>query len=275
MANDEKETKETTGYDEIDKEIGLGETLKDRDNKLKYHKNVLFVLFLAVIGLTFFWVSFKGGQKIFIVYKTMVKDSVQENVTQNNKEIPNVAVDPKADGPVKGEVKSGVKESVTVKIVEPASGQIEKVNTPVMEKNIVQPTKIDVSPVAKAERSAAVTEPETPVPDVKPAAIASTVKPATKVLKQVAKEKKAAAPKASGKHKEYKVIVGSFSIKANADSLIGQLKVNNYEPMVVQTKTPKGQLYRVIAGSYSSLSETKAKIGELRELGLQPFYIVE
>jgi cell division septation protein DedD len=357
--------------DEIDKE--------DRDNKLKYLKKVLFVLLLVVIGLTLFWVSFKGGQKIF---ETIIKDSLQKNIT-NNKEMPNVAVDPKANGPVEGEVKSGVKESVPVKIVEPASDQIEKVNNPVIEKDIVQPTKIDVSPITKektevkpsvkrqlpqsakeevppsstpiptvtatetqstlilaevvnirsepnikskiisklkkgdrvlilsssgdwlnvklssgltgwifkaltkmvqsskmdaspvpkAERPAEASKLEITVPDVKPAVIASTIKPEIKVPKPVVK--KAVALKATRKYKEYKVIVGSFSIKANADSLVSQLKVNNCESMVVQAKTPKGQLYRVIAGSYSSLRETEAKIDELKELGFQSFYIVE
>jgi hypothetical protein len=96
---------------------------------LKYLKNGLFVILLAFIGLTVFGVSYKIGEQIFFVYKRVVKDSLPENVTKNSKEIPNVAVVPKADEPVAGEVKSGVKESVPVKIVEPASGQIEKVVT--------------------------------------------------------------------------------------------------------------------------------------------------
>jgi len=99
---------------------------KDRENKLKYLKNGLFVILLAVIGLTVFGVSFKIGEQIFLVYKIVVKDSLQENVTKQSKEIPNVAVVPKADQPVAGEAKSGVKESVPVKIVEPASDRIEK-----------------------------------------------------------------------------------------------------------------------------------------------------
>ena len=272
--------------DEIDKElgdiqkdgdnieVGPGDTLKAIDNKSKYLKNVLFVLLLAVIGLTLFGVSFKGGQKIFSFYKTMVKDSLQENVTKNSKEMPNVAADRKADEPVAGEIKSGVKVSVPVKIVEPASDKIEKVINPIMEKNIIQPAKKDEVPMAKAERPAAAAKPKLTVPDVKPAATESIVKPATKEPKPVEK-KKAAAAKAPKTHKEYKVIAGSFSIKANADILFGELKANNFEPMIVQAKTPKGQLYRVIVGSYRSLSVAKTKIGELKKLGFQSFIIVE
>jgi hypothetical protein len=93
MANDEKETKKTPGDGDIDKEVGLDDVLKDgdkiavihndtpkdRSNKLKYLKNTLFVLLLAVVGLTVIGVSFKVGEKIFFAYKTMDKDSLQEN----------------------------------------------------------------------------------------------------------------------------------------------------------------------------------------------------
>lgn len=96
---------------------------------MKYLKNGLFVILLAVIGLTVFGVSYKIGEQIFLVYKIVVKDSLQENATKHSKEIPNVAVGPKADQPVAGEAKSGVKESAPVKIVEPASDRIEKLVT--------------------------------------------------------------------------------------------------------------------------------------------------
>ena len=352
---------------------------------MKYIKNVLSILLLAAIVLTVFGVSFKIGETIFFVYKTTVKDSLQKNITQNSKKMPDVAVVPKADEQVDREVKSGVKESAPVKIVESASGQVEKVSNPVMEKNMVQPvqkvvapvakekTEVKpsverklpqsakeevppssstpipkvtatetqstlilaavanirsepnikskiisklkkgdsvvilsitgdwlnvklssgltgwvfkiltnmvqpvqkvVAPVAKTERPADASKPEISAPVVKPEAIASKFKPATKAPKPAA-EKNAATAKAPRTHKEYKVIAGSFSIKANADSLVSQLKENNYEPMVVLAETPKGQLYRVIVGSYRSLSVTKIKISELKELGFQPFYIVE
>jgi hypothetical protein len=97
---------------------------------MKCLKNGLFVILLAVIGLTVFGVSFKIGEQIFLVYKIVVKDSLQEKVTKNSKEIPNVAVVPKADQQAGGEAKNGVKESVPVKIVEPASDRIEKIVTP-------------------------------------------------------------------------------------------------------------------------------------------------
>jgi cell division septation protein DedD len=269
MANGEKETKETNGYDEIDEEIDYDDIAEDGNNKFKYLKKILYAVLLGVIGLSLLWGSFKVGQKIFMAYKPEVKDSLQKNVS-NHKEIPNAAIDPKADRQVEQEAKSVITGSVPAKIVEPSSDQTEK-NNPVLEKDIVQRTKIDVTPVPKAESSASAIKTEMSVPDVKPAVIDSKVKAETKGQKPVAK-KKAAVIKT---RKKYKVIVGSFSIKANADSLVSQLIVNHYEPMIVWAKTPKGQFYRVIAGSYRSLREAKTKIGGLQELGFQPFYIVE
>jgi cell division septation protein DedD len=286
MANDEKETKKTPGDGDIDKEVGLDDVLKDGDkiaaihndtpkgssNKLKYLRNTLFVLLLAVVGLTVIGVSFKVGEKIFFAYKTMDKDSLQGNVTQYSKKIPNVAV-PKTDEPVKGEVKSEVKESAPVKIIESASGQVDKVSDLVIEKNMIQPTPKVVAPVVKTERPGVTAKPGITAQAVKPAAIASTVRPATNAPRAVAKKK--AAAKAPKTHKKYKVIVGSFSIKANADSLSSLLETKNYDPIIVQAMTPKGQLYRVIAGSYRSLRIAKTKMGELKELGFQSFYIFE
>jgi cell division protein FtsN len=269
MANGEKETKETNGYDEIDEEIDYDDIAEDGNNKFKYLKKILYAVLLGVIGLSLLWGSFKVGQKIFNAYKPEVKDSLQKNVS-NHKEIPNAAIDPKADRQVEQEAKSVITGSVPAKIVEPSSDQTEK-NNPVLEKDIVQRTKIDVTPVPKAESSASAIKTEMGVPDVKPAVIDSTVKADTKVKKPVAKKKAAVAKT----RKKYKVIVGSFSIKANADSLVSQLIVNHYEPIIVWAQTPKGQFYRVIAGSYRSLSEAKDKIGGLEKLGFQPFYIIE
>lgn len=255
MANNEKRAKEQSGFgrnfdfDQIDKGAGLGDISKESDDKFSKHlNNVLLVFLLAVIGLAVFGISFKIGEKIFFVNKPRLKYLLQENVPNNSKEIPGMAVIPKADEAVEGEVKSGVKEPDPVKIVEPSSRQVEEGSKPAMEKNMVNPAKKVIAPVAKGEKPVAAAKP----PATAPAA--------------------AKAPETPG---EYKVIVGSFSIKANAESLISQLKAKNYESIVVQTKTPKGHLYRVIVGPYSSLGETKTKIGELQKTGFQPFYVVE
>jgi len=271
MANDEKETRETNGYDDFDEEIDPDDIAEDRNDKFKYIKTVLYALLLVIIGLALLWGSFKMGQKIFMSYKSTAKESLQKNVA-DYREIPKVAIDPKADGPTEREAKSGITESVPFRIGELSPDQLEKNNT-VLEKNTVERTKIDVTPAPKAESPAPATKADMSTPDFKPTVTDSTVKPKATVQKPVAK--KAAVTKEKKKHKQYKVIVGSFSIKANADGLVSQLTAHHYEPMIEWTKTPKGQLYRVIAGSYGSLGEAKAKIDGLEKLGFQSFFIVE
>ena len=117
MANDEKGAREKSG----------------RDNKVKYLKNVLSILLLAVIVLTVFGVSFKIGEGIFFVYKTTVTGPLQENVNQNSKEMP---------PPV-------AREKTEVK--------------PFVERKLPQSAKEDVLQAAKAEVPPS---PSAPVPKV-------------------------------------------------------------------------------------------------------------
>ena len=293
-------------------------------------KNVLSILLLAVIVLTVLGVSFKIGEKIFFVYKTNVKDSLQKNVAQNGKEMPppvareKTEVKPSVERKLPQSAKEGVlqaaKEEVppspatpvpkvmeteaqsafilvavanirsepnmkskiisklkkgdrvvilsisddwlNVKLSSGLTGWVFKILT-----NMAQPAQKVVPPVAREKT------------EVKPSVERKRPQFAKEDVLQAAKPEETAPavkPEAiASKVRKYKVIAGSFSIKANADTLVNQLKENNYEPMVVQAETPKGQFYRVIVGSYSSLSETKIKIGELKKLGFQPFHIVE
>lgn len=236
-------------------------------------------MLLVVIGLAVLGVSFIIGRQIYSVYKTMVRDASQENVTlQSSKEMPYAAVVPEADKPVEREVEKGVKASAPRTIDDPASSQAEKVGkavmTPAMEENMAQSANKVAAPLAGAEKPAATARPEGAASSVKPAAGDSAVKPAVRRPKPIVKQKTAAL-KVPKTLKKYKVIAGSFSMTANADALVSQLKALKYEPIIVLAKTPKGKLYRVIVGSYGSLRETKTKMDELQKLGFKSFYIFE
>jgi cell division protein FtsN len=258
-------------------ESGRGDTPKGRNHKLKHAKKVLFVLFLSVMALTVLGVSLILGKKIFSMYQAADKDIVREDVVRNHKEIPNVAIVPTADEPAKGEKdeKSGVQGPAPATTVQSVSDPIAKTGHPVLEKKMVLPTPDRMNSPAKPDRPAtAATKPEATAQAVKPVTTASTMKPETKAPKP-AVGKNAAAVKAPKTHREYQVIVGSFSIQANAEILSNQLKAHHYKPRVVLAETPKGKLYRVVAGSYRSLRVTKTKMAELRKLGFQAFFIVE
>lgn len=293
MVKDAKQTGEesradrNTDFGNIDKELGeipkdrdlleagADHTLKAKDHKFRYLKNVLFVLLLAATGLALFAASFKGGQKIFMVYKTMVQDSSPEGAVRKGKETPSLPAERKVDKQGEGEIiKSGARESVPVKNGEPALDRTEKANPPILEKQFVPPVKIDEAPVAKTEKPAKAAKPKLAAPDADMPARNPSVKPAANEEKP-AEHKKASAANISKTQKKYKVIVGSYSIKGNADILVGELKANHFTPMIVQTQTPKGELYRVIVGSYRSLGAAKKRIGELKKAGFQSFYILE
>jgi cell division septation protein DedD len=237
---------------------------------LKRYKNILFILFLAVAALTVFGVSYKMGKMLFLTYKTTVKGPSQDNVHQNSKEMPGVAVVPKADPQVeKAAVKNGVNELASTKAVESAVDKVEKVSNTDMKKNMFQvPAEIIAAPATGIESPAAA-KPE----GTTPALIGSKSQPAMKQPRSVPKQKTTA--KATKKVKEYIVVAASFPTEASVEPVVNRLKAENYKPIVVQAHLAQGRFYRVIVGSYGSLSEAHAEMAELKKLGLQPFCIVK
>ncbi|MBU5313040.1 N-acetylmuramoyl-L-alanine amidase [Tissierella carlieri] len=61
----------------------------------------------------------------------------------------------------------------------------------------------------------------------------------------------------------YKVQVGAFSVKANADNLANELKAKGYSPIVVTV----GGLYKVQVGAFSVRANADALANELRAKG--------
>lgn len=241
---------------------------------MKHLRNILLILLLAVVALSVLGLSFKMGEMIFFAYKTAAKDPLPEKFPQNSREISGLPIAPKADKPAEREqVKSEVKESSPLKLVEPSPRDVEKVGNTGMKKNmILMPAENFASPAGKAEKPAP-PDPKIDAPADKPTAVASTVQRATKPPKAAPKQEMAA--KETKKRKEYRVVASSFSTEAGAGHLVDQLKAENYNPVVVQANIPKGQFYRVIVGSYGSLKEAHDEMAELKKLGLQPFCIVE
>lgn len=282
MTNDKMEPETTSRDDQIDQEVDFADIRKDEDNKeinlndapgngrnkQKYLKNVFLGLSLAIIGITILWGGIKLGEIKFFSEKP-VTNSSQANIPQNNRDMARAAVVSEGGEPIARYVKNEVKESDPKMIIGSEPGHAESVRNAVAENKAVQSTPKVIYPVAQTESPDATAKPEITTP----ATIAPTVKPTKKAPKPATKKK--AAARVQKKHKEYKVIVGAFSVKVNAESLMGQLKDNNYEPMIVQAETQKGRLYRVIAGSYRSLSIAKIKMGELKALGFQSFFVVE
>ena len=63
----------------------------------------------------------------------------------------------------------------------------------------------------------------------------------------------------------FSVVVGSFSLKANAEGLQSTLKQQGYNAQVVVNKNVEPAMYRVIATTFASKSEAAASRASLQE----------
>ena len=74
----------------------------------------------------------------------------------------------------------------------------------------------------------------------------------------------------SGGSTLYKVQVGAYSIKANADNLVNELKGKGYNPIVVTV----GGLYKVQVGAYSVRANADALVRELKSKGYDAIVVI-
>ncbi|AFS77586.1 sporulation-specific N-acetylmuramoyl-L-alanine amidase CwlC [Gottschalkia acidurici 9a] len=67
----------------------------------------------------------------------------------------------------------------------------------------------------------------------------------------------------------YRVQVGAFSVRANADSLVNELKTKGYSPIVVQVDG----LYKVQVGAFSVKANADSLVNELKTKGYQAIVV--
>lgn len=68
----------------------------------------------------------------------------------------------------------------------------------------------------------------------------------------------------------YKVQVGAFSVKSNADNLANELRTKGYSPIVVLV----GGLYKVQVGAFSIRANAEALVQELRAKGYDAIIVI-
>lgn len=68
----------------------------------------------------------------------------------------------------------------------------------------------------------------------------------------------------------YKVQVGAFSIRANADNLANELRNKGYSPIVVTA----GGLYKVQVGAFSIRANAEALVDELKSKGYEAIIVI-
>lgn len=67
----------------------------------------------------------------------------------------------------------------------------------------------------------------------------------------------------------YKVQVGAFSVRSNAENLVNQLKADGYSPIIITS----GGLYKVQVGAFSIRSNADALVQELKTKGYNAIVI--
>lgn len=68
-----------------------------------------------------------------------------------------------------------------------------------------------------------------------------------------------------GNLQDYSVVVGSFSVEANARSLQQRLANRGYNSMVVSANTDRGLMYRVVASSFADRGSAAASRAQLQD----------
>ena len=118
---------------------------------------------------------------------------------------------------------------------------------------------------AKAEQAAVVTTPTTttptttvtttPVTTTTPVATTTVTPVAAQDYSNVAVRTESFSMVSGQPLSDYSVVVGSFSVKANAEALAGELSRKGYSPRIIQANTDKGLMYRVVAATYKEKRE--------------------
>lgn len=118
---------------------------------------------------------------------------------------------------------------------------------------------------AKAQESvtAATTEPVTVTPVVSTPVVTTPVTTTTYDASNVSVRQERVTLIGSGDLKDYSVIVGSFSLEANARGLQQRLANQGFNSMIVSANTDKGLMYRVIAASYADKASAAQKRDQL------------
>ena len=118
---------------------------------------------------------------------------------------------------------------------------------------------------AKAQETTTVTatEPVTVTPVVTTPVVTTPVTTSNYDASNVSVRSEKVTLVGSGDLKDYSVVVGSFSLEANARGLQQRLSNEGYNSMVVSANTDKGLMYRVIAASYTDKASAAQKRDQL------------
>ena len=74
---------------------------------------------------------------------------------------------------------------------------------------------------------------------------------------------------------KFSIQIGSFSIEANAQNLVGILVGGGYGAFIVETALEQKRLFRVRVGRYGTVEEAREAKSKLESLGYSGFIVEE
>lgn len=236
---------EEFSFDDLDKEVGLGDMLKEKDNVvLVLVKKITFALIVLIVSVIVFFASFTIGKLMFLTDSTPSTPSYEssemspvptevapsENVTLTE----NVVTVP-AQAPV---------PSPQIVAVVPATRVSTVVQTKITPKEVIKPAvKAELKPVVR-DASAKVVVPE---------------------------KKQEAKTEAVTGTPSYTLVAGTFAKRENAQLIVDSLNKLSYKPQIIEITKNNVTYFRVLAGSYASLAEVRAKVLSLKAKGIESF----
>jgi cell division septation protein DedD len=237
-------------FDDLDREVGLGDMLSEKENVfLTLLKKLLFISIILIASVGVFLASFTIGKKMFLA----------ENIN-NSSNYP--IINPKESADIKK--KTTVPQRIPVATKEKQITQ-EPLPKPVI---IPQPIKktIPILTPQKIESTKAVPKIKTS----KTPTIKATKKPTITTLPTLSKD---STPKKIEKKTYHIVIAGTFSNAENAQILSRSL-IKAGIPSEVKPMIRNGlEFHQIIAGRFLNATEATSRIALLKLKGVDSFSV--
>lgn len=249
-------------FDDLDKEVGLGDILKEKDSVFMVMvKKITFIVIIIIVSIIVFFASFTIGKMMFMTDQSeLTTEGIpSENIIESTA--------PDTVQTANGEAIALTEQPQPLPKPEPVKKAVVETPKPkaLTEKPITKPVAV-VAP----KKAAPVVIPATK-PVIKP-----TVKPIEKpVPKPVIIEQPAAktvtpeiAKPATGP--SMTIVAGTFSKIENANLIKTKLTSIGFAPTVTEIQREGKTLLRVTAGTFPAREAAK-KIASLRGKGIECF----
>ncbi len=240
-------------FDDLDKEVGLGDILKEKDSVFMVMvKKITFIVIIVIVSIIVFFASFTIGKMMFM---TDQSELTTEGIPSEN------IIESTAPDTI--QTANGQEVALTEKPLPPAEEKVEQPIAKPIEKMAPKPLPKPVVVVAPKKEVPVV------IPTTKPA-IKPVIKPIVKPIeKPVAK---AVTPEIAKPNSgpSMMIVAGTFSKIENANLIKTKLSGLGFAPTVTEIQRESKTLLRVIAGTFPA-SEAAKKIASLRGKGIECF----